>query len=70
MIEPKIRVILRDGKEREVKPFQLDKLLSPGKVRKFLRSGRWVTVGKDTLRVKERHYTGSERRKLSTIKFL
>ena len=70
MLEPRIRVVLRSGKEMEVKSFQLDKLISLGKVRKFCRSGRWVTVGKDRIRGKEKNYGGSEKRKVSTIKLL
>lgn len=45
-----IKVILQDGQEKEVKPFQLDKLVSLGIVKKFYRSGEWVTVGKDRMR--------------------
>lgn len=66
-----IKVVLHDGQEKEVKPFQLDKLISLGMVRKFRRSGGWVTVGKDPVRrEKGQAYAGPERRNRSTIKFL
>jgi hypothetical protein len=70
MSEINIRVILQDGHEKEVKPFQLDKLIEVGMVKKFRRSGRWVTVGKDRIRGKDGNYNGPERRNHSTIKLL
>ena len=70
MPEMKISVVLHDGEKMEVKSFQLDKLMSLGRVEKFRRSGRWVTVGKDPVRSKERNYNGPERRNHSTIKLL
>lgn len=66
----KIRVIYHDGRRRDVEPFQLDKLISLGKIKKFLRSEGWVTVGVDPLRGKGGSYNGPERRKPSTIKLL
>ena len=44
----------QDGKLGEVDPYQLDTLISLGKIRKFRRSGEWVTIGVDPMRqVKE-----------------
>ncbi len=65
-----IKVILQDGQEREVKPFQLDKLISIGRVKVFYRSGGWVTVAKDRIRGHGGTYSGPERRNQSTIKLL
>ncbi|OGW41023.1 MAG: hypothetical protein A2Y97_04260 [Nitrospirae bacterium RBG_13_39_12] len=70
MLGMNIRVILQDGQEKEVKPYQLDKLISLRMVRKFRRSGRWVTMGKDRTRGKGGNYTGTERRRHLTVKFL
>ena len=54
----------------EVKPYQLDKLVSLGRIKKFFRSGRWVTVGVDKIRGFGGSYNGPERRKPITIRFL
>ena len=65
-----LKVQYDDDTLGEVKPYQLDKLISLGRVKKFLRSGGWVTIGKNKTRTVEMYYQGSERRKPFTIRFL
>jgi hypothetical protein len=65
-----IRVIYNDGRHGTVKPFHLDKLISTGKIIKFLRSNGWVTIGVDPIRGNRGTYSGPERRKPSTIRLL
>ncbi|MEW6002299.1 MAG: GSU3473 family protein [Nitrospirota bacterium] len=61
-----IRVIYQNGKFDMVKPFMLEKLISSKKVRKFLRSGGWATVGVDSIRGMDvGFYRGPERRQSS-----
>ncbi len=45
-----IRIMYKDDKYDMVKPFSLDKLIMSGKIKKFLRSEGWVTVGVDPIR--------------------
>jgi hypothetical protein len=65
-----IKVQYYDDIQAEVKPYQLDKLIELGRIKKFFRSGRWVTVGIDKIRRLGGPYNGEERRKPSTIRFL
>ena len=65
-----IRVIFSNERQDEVKPFQLDKLISLGMVKKFYRSGKWITVGKDKTRGHGGIYTGPERREKTSVVFL
>jgi len=58
-----IKVIYFDDTTGIVKPFQLDKLISLGMIKKFYRSGRWATVGIDQIRGRGGNYIGPERRK-------
>ena len=58
-----IRVIYQNDKHDMVKPFILDSLISEKKIRKFLRSDGWATIGTDRLRGMGGHYNGFERRK-------
>lgn len=59
-----IRIVYEDGRYDLVKPFKLDALLSENKIRMFLRSGRWVMVGKDALRRNRlTAYSGGDRRR-------
>ena len=62
-----VPVLYFDERYGEVKPFQLDKLISIGMVKKFLRSGRWINVKEDKLRGSGGMYTGPERRKKMSI---
>ena len=54
----------------EVKLFQLNKLISLGRIKKFFRSEKWIYIGKDKTRGDGGIYTGPERRASSNIKFL
>jgi len=59
-----IRVVYADGRYDLVKPFKLDALLAEDQVRMFLRSGRWVMVGRDALRRNRlTSYPGADRRR-------
>src|SRR5208337_566228 len=50
--------------ENEIEPSLLDELIALNKVRKFLRSDGWATVGIDPIRGYGGSYKGSERRKI------
>lgn len=65
-----IKVVYSDDTQGVLKPFQLDKLISMGKIKKFYRSGGWITIGVDPIRGTGGSYNGPERRKSSTIIFL
>ena len=58
-----IRVIYQNDKHDMVKPFILDSLISEKKIRKFLRSDGWATIGTDRLRGMGGPFNGFERRK-------
>jgi hypothetical protein len=64
-----IRVIYHDNKYGEIESFKLDKLIALGKIKKFFRSGEWVSIGVDPIRGTEGTCNGPERRKPSVIKF-
>ena len=58
-----IKVMYQNNEIEMVEAFQLDKLISSNKIKKFLRSEGWVTVGIDPIRKEKRvNYKGSERR--------
>ena len=48
-----------------VKPLFLDELIALGKIKKFLRSEGWVTIGIDPIRGTGGYYTGPDRRNCS-----
>ncbi len=50
--------------ENEIEPSLLDELIASNKIRKFLRSDGWATVGIDPIRGYGGSYKGSERRKI------
>jgi len=58
-----IRVVYQSDKHDMVKPFILDSLISEKKIKKFLRSGGWATIGTDRLRGIGGPFSGFERRK-------
>ena len=58
-----ISVIYHDDEHDIAKPYQLDRLISSGKIKKFLRSSGWITVGVDPIRGIGGSYKGPERRK-------
>lgn len=58
-----IKVIYQTNEIDVVESSQLDTLISSNKIKKFLRSEGWVTVGIDPIRKESRvNYKGSERR--------
>ena len=58
-----IKVMYQNNEIEMVEAFQLDTLISSNKIKKFLRSEGWVTVGIDPIRKESRvNYKGSERR--------
>ena len=58
-----IRVIYQNDKHDMIKPVLLDSFMSSNKIKKFLRSEGWITIGTDQIRGKGGHYEGPERRK-------
>jgi len=60
-----IRVIYQNDKHDMVKPFILDSLLSTNKIKKFLRSDGWASIGIDRMRGAGGYFDGFERRKHS-----
>ena len=58
-----IKVMYQNNEIEMVEACQLDTLISSNKIKKFLRSEGWVTVGIDPIRKEKRvNYKGSERR--------
>jgi hypothetical protein len=61
-----IKVIYQDGKIGEMENYQLDALITSNKIKKFQRSGKWVTIGVDPTReVKEDYLETPKREKFS-----
>jgi hypothetical protein len=59
-----IKVIYKDGKSGVIDPYQLDGLISSKKIKKFQRSGKWVTIGVDPIReIKEDYLEVAKREK-------
>jgi hypothetical protein len=58
-----IRVVYQNDKHDMVKPFILDSLISANRLKKFLRSDGWATIGTDRLRGMGGQFSGFERRK-------
>jgi PAS domain S-box-containing protein len=65
-----IKVVYSDNKHDMVDPFLLDELIASGKIKKFLRSEGWATVGIDPIRGTGGYYKGPERRSYSLLKLL
>ena len=63
-----IWIMYENGNFDVVKSFLLDELISSNKIKKFLRSVGWVTVGLNTIRGKGGYYKGPERRTKNLIK--
>ena len=58
-----IKVMYQNNEIEMVEASQLDTLISSNKIKKFLRSEGWVTVGIDPIRKESKvNYKGSERR--------
>lgn len=45
-----------------VKPFFMDKLITSGKVKRFLRAEGWVVIGHDPIRIRSEIFAGPDRR--------
>jgi hypothetical protein len=58
-----IKVVYRNDKHDMIKPFLLDSFIFSNKIKKFLRSDGWTTIGIDKTRGKGGYYEGIERRK-------
>lgn len=58
-----INVIYQNGKYGSVEDSELDELIAKRKIKKFLRSTGWCTLGVDAIRKESRiDYKGQERR--------
>jgi len=58
-----INVIYQNGKYGLVEDSEIDKLIVQGKIKKFLRSTGWCTIGADPIRKESRiDFEGPERR--------
>jgi hypothetical protein len=58
-----INVIYKNGKRGLVEDSEIDELIERGKIKKFLRSSGWCTLGVDPVRKEPRYdYKGPERR--------
>ncbi|HYA26563.1 MAG TPA: hypothetical protein VEE82_01060 [Thermodesulfovibrionales bacterium] len=57
-----IRVMYYDRKYDMVNVSALDKLITSGRILKFYRTERWITIGKDPIRGLGGTYNGHERR--------
>jgi len=51
-----IKVMYQDGKIEETENYQLDALIASNKIKKFQRSGKWVTIGVDPIREGKEDY--------------
>ena len=60
-----INVVYENGKYGSVEDFELDGLIEQRKIKRFLRSTGWCTLGIDPVRKEPRHdYKGPERRRV------
>jgi hypothetical protein len=63
-----IKVMYQNNEIEMVEASQLDTLISSNKIKKFLRSDGWVTVGIDPIRKESKvNYKGSERRQAAKV---
>ena len=58
-----VKVIYENDVLDEIEPSSLDQLIALNRIKKFLRSEGWATVGTDPIRGRRRRYEGPERRK-------
>jgi len=61
-------IMYQNGNFDIVKSFLLEDLISSNKIKKFLRSEGWITVGVNTIRGQGGYYEGPERRAKDLIK--
>jgi len=59
-----IKVMYQDGKIEETENYQLDALIASNKIKKFQRSGKWVTIGVDPIREVKEDYSGVPKREI------
>jgi len=57
-----ITVMYQDGKIGMVEFSQLDQLIQSQKIKQFMRSEGWVTLGIDSIRESDEEYNNPERR--------
>jgi hypothetical protein len=60
-----IKVMYQDGKIGEIESHQLDALIHSKTIKKFQRSGKWVTIGVDPIREVRENYLEVPRRQKS-----
>ena len=61
-----IKVMYQDGKIEEIENYRLDDLIHAKKIKRFQRSGEWVTIGIDPIReIREDYLEVPKRQKLS-----
>jgi PAS domain S-box-containing protein len=65
-----IKVLYQNNEYDVVNPLLLDKLIASGKIKKFLRSEGWATIGIDPIRGTGGYYGGPERRDKSLLESL
>ena len=63
-----IKVMYQNGKIGEVEHYQLDALIHSNNIKKFQRSGKWVTVGVDPIREVREDYPEVTKRQNISIK--
>jgi len=59
-----IKVMYHDGKIEETENCQLDALIASNKIKKFQRSGKWVTIGVDPIREVKEDYLEVPKREI------
>jgi hypothetical protein len=57
-----ITVMYRNGKIGMAEPHQLDQPIQSQKIKKFMRSEGWVTIGIDSIRKFDKEYQSPKRR--------
>jgi hypothetical protein len=57
-----IKVMYQDGKIGEIEAYELDFLIKSNKIKKFRRSDKWVTIGRDPIRKIREDYLGIPKR--------
>jgi PAS domain S-box-containing protein len=65
-----IKVLYQNNEYNAVNPLLLDNLIASGKIKKFLRSEGWATIGIDPIRGTGGYYDGPERRNKSLLELL
>jgi len=61
-----IKVMYQDGKIGKIESYELDGFIQSQKIKKFQRSGKWVTIGVDPVReIREDYLEAPKRQKYS-----